>query len=732
MSENYVFRPEELLALDGDRFAIIRRLASGFTVPDIYLGTPVRERTRAVVVDHLAGTSEPDFDEFACVNGWHVELNVPLVVDDCADGALVIYRSADEQFTPAEVTLAESLGKQLALAMQANRLATESKLKAVETAIAREQEKAAQERAVELAKANDALGRSLNRLANNRNLNSFLGHVLQEALQMLDGAIAQFFIYDPEADTLMPSIAVDLHGEVLPTPGLMGNLPISEPFPATITKAWERMLNQRSPIYFDMLRDADDYWPGTLDWHRSMSHCGSICTALMIGDQPLGMLGLALQGRSDFTASEFEFFHALAQQATLAIQLTRLAEEAKRVAIAREQELAAQERAAELAKANESLRRSLRKLANERNLDAYLEHILREALQMLNGTIAQIFLYDSTTDTLTASVGVDQQGEFLPTPGLVSELPIAQPFPANLTGIWQRLLNHRGAIQLDLDRDAHDFWPGTIEWHRSRGNQAILCVPMLMGDMPLGLLGLASTECIEFTHSELEFTQALVQQATLAIQLTRLAEEAKHAAIYEERNRMASEIHDTLAQAFTGISLQLEVAKELVGQDPQTMQQILNHISQLAETGLTEARRSVWALYPPAAEYADLAQLLYDSVEQMTRNTTTTIEVNLQGTPCPLPPFIGMNLLRIGQEALTNALKHAQAQTIAIELVYESAHISLTIRDNGHGFIPPTDPLNGGFGLIGMYERCDRIGAQLSLTSQPGQGTQILVEAPLS
>ena len=102
----------------------------------------------------------------------------------------------------------------------------------------------------------------------------------------------------------------------------------------------------------------------------------------------------------------------------------------------------------------------------------------------------------------------------------------------------------------------------------------------------------------------------------------------------------------------------------------------------------------------------------------MTRNTEITVEVNIQGNSCSLPPFIGMNLLRIGQEALTNALKRAQAQRISIELTYEFDRIWLGISDDGRGFTLPTqlDSLNGGFGLVGMYERCNRIGAQLSIS----------------
>ncbi|WP_204138666.1 GAF domain-containing protein [Halomicronema sp. CCY15110] len=271
--------------------------------------------------------------------------------------------------------------------------------------------------------------------------------------------------------------------------------------------------------------------------------------------------------------------------------------------------------------------------------------------------------------------------------------------------------------------------------------KAIYCVPIRLEGQIWGFL--IFDDCRDVKQRDLSELSVLKIAANCignAIQRQRTqqalieADNAREAAILEERNRMAGEIHDTLAQAFTGISLQVEVAKPLLGQSSPAVSTILDHLQCLAETGLAEARRSVWALYPPAAEYAELAQLLYESVEYMSRNTATQIEVNVDGPPGPLPPFLGMNLLRIGQEALTNALKHAQAQTITIDLTYEDDRILLQICDDGMGFVPPRtlDPLNGGFGLVGMYERCDRIGAQLSLTSTPGQGTQILVEALLS
>jgi signal transduction histidine kinase len=192
---------------------------------------------------------------------------------------------------------------------------------------------------------------------------------------------------------------------------------------------------------------------------------------------------------------------------------------------------------------------------------------------------------------------------------------------------------------------------------------------------------------------------------------------------------MAREIHDTLAQSFTGILLQLGVAKRIVNQQPEEAWSLIERVSELAHEGLMEARRSVWALHPQASEYSELANALTRSLEQMTEHTPVCGSVCIQGTPRALPPDLGMNLLRIGQEALTNALRHAQAQTIWLELTFEADQVRLRVQDDGQGFDPQAD--SGGFGLIGMRQRADRIGGQLTITSQPGQGTEVMVMIPI-
>jgi PAS domain S-box-containing protein len=205
---------------------------------------------------------------------------------------------------------------------------------------------------------------------------------------------------------------------------------------------------------------------------------------------------------------------------------------------------------------------------------------------------------------------------------------------------------------------------------------------------------------------------------------------AEQASILEERNRMAREIHDTLAQAFTGVLLHVGSVIQMLIDDSGSAQiylERLEKIDELARIGLAEARRSVIALRPHLLEQGTLESALQRLVTQMQSTTKTTLAYESKGTVYALPTEVENHLLRIGQEALTNAIKYANASKILIELVYNNAHCLLRIKDNGQGFGIGSISSLGGFGLLGMSERAERIGAQLAIQSQPGQGTEIIV-----
>ncbi|UBF29128.1 histidine kinase [Kovacikia minuta CCNUW1] len=202
---------------------------------------------------------------------------------------------------------------------------------------------------------------------------------------------------------------------------------------------------------------------------------------------------------------------------------------------------------------------------------------------------------------------------------------------------------------------------------------------------------------------------------------------AEAASILEERNRMAREIHDTLAQAFTGILVQVGGATQVLADDREATQAHLEMIDELARTGLVEARRSVAALRPQLLEEGNLESALHHLVTQMRSTTDTALIYETQGTAYVLPTEVENNLLRMGQEALTNAIKYAHAHEIRVELVYRDSQCILRVKDDGQGFGVGSVPLGGGYGLLGMSERAERIGAHLAIQSQPGQGTEITV-----
>ena len=208
-----------------------------------------------------------------------------------------------------------------------------------------------------------------------------------------------------------------------------------------------------------------------------------------------------------------------------------------------------------------------------------------------------------------------------------------------------------------------------------------------------------------------------------------LIAQLKDATIAEERNRMAAEIHDTLAQGFTGVSVQLEAARDIVAVSPEEATKHMEQAQAIARTSLKEARRSVWALHPPELEASGLVGSIHHFLDRIAAGASTVVEFSLEGTPCPLPKGVALGLLRICQEAVVNALRHAKANKIKVQLTFKPSVIDLCVEDDGRGFDSHLRGDGKGFGLIAMRERAERIGAQLEISSEPGRGTRTTVVA---
>jgi len=392
---------------------------------------------------------------------------------------------------------------------------------------------------------------------------------------------------------------------------------------------------------------------------------------------------------------------------------------------------AQQQRAAELAKANDALKRSLTMLALEPSLDKLLGYVLQAISDSLGDRSGAVYLFDDSNDTTTLHLNYEngqlQQGGQINHPAATGHRS-----PQEWDTQYLPLLRQNQVLIHHESEFASPAYAPYRQHNAQRGIKTLLFVPLLFGEQLLGSITLRSTQHRSYTLEELELARALAHQATLAIQLTRLAARECDRAILEERNRMARDIHDSLAQAFTGIILQLEAAKRKIAvTQSEAAQNCLSRARSLAVSGLSEARRSVRALRPEALESDDLPSALRYIVEQMSWDTSVQITLQIDGAPRPIPVDVEVNLLRIGQEAITNALRHANAENIRLNLLFEPQAVHLQIRDDGQGFEPQAQLSNGGFGLIGMQERSRQIGGQLRLVSSIGQGTEAIVTVPI-
>jgi signal transduction histidine kinase len=206
----------------------------------------------------------------------------------------------------------------------------------------------------------------------------------------------------------------------------------------------------------------------------------------------------------------------------------------------------------------------------------------------------------------------------------------------------------------------------------------------------------------------------------------------RFAAISTERARLARELHDSLEQVLTGTALQLNAASETIHADPAAASEHIALARSLMRQTRTEVRRSVWDLRAQSLETHDLGQALQKAAEHLT-GTGVELQVTTSGQALRLTDVLENHLLRIGQEAVTNAVKHGKAGRILLHLDFCEDKVTMTVDDDGRGFDLDAvlGAAQGHFGLEGMRERVKRIGGTLRLESSPGSGTKLTIETPL-
>ncbi len=231
-------------------------------------------------------------------------------------------------------------------------------------------------------------------------------------------------------------------------------------------------------------------------------------------------------------------------------------------------------------------------------------------------------------------------------------------------------------------------------------------------------------------RSLIELEAALEENAGLHAQLVA---QAREAGITDERQRIAGEIHDTIAQGLTGVITQLEAASQVKG-DPAELQRRLDNATSLARESLAEARRSMRAILPAPLEGRHLPEALADEAARWSSLNRVPTEVTTTGETQGLHPEVEVTMLRVAQEALANVAKHANASRVGVTLSYMGDIVTIDVKDNGAGFVAGSGA-NGsgadpGFGLTAMRQRVERLAGTLEIESEPGGGTAVCATLP--
>jgi len=390
----------------------------------------------------------------------------------------------------------------------------------------------------------------------------------------------------------------------------------------------------------------------------------------------------------------------------------------------REREVFAQQRATELAKANEALRTFLDVLAAVPELDLFLGQVMAAITGQLEAASSALRLHHGETDTWNMEL-IFQNGRVMS--------PAEAQFPENLCSQSQSQMSFllHAVTVYRLGEPEEALISDRLPYLLSLGVKTVLTIPLISRNKPIGLLTLCFAEDREFRPEELEIARALATQASLAIELTKLAEAARQSAVLQERNRLAGEIHDSLAQSFTGVSMQLGMAREVLVSKEDDCLSYIERANDLARFGLAEARRSTLSLQPMAFQDPGLIDALRMLVERS--NIPGRLRCTFRSDILhddSVSAAVRQDLLRIAQEAISNAMRHASATTISVTLRSDPPNLILEVRDNGSGMAGEAQSTEG-FGLANMRARVQQLNGSLEIRTARGDGTTINVSVPI-
>jgi len=463
---------------------------------------------------------------------------------------------------------------------------------------------------------------------------------------------------------------------------------------------WE-VVRTGKPLFIPDVVERSDF--SKWDICRMLMAGLTACTfvPLKTAEATVGLLHLACRSRREFSGEERQLLTAIAEMAGNALHRAGIMETLEQRVVGRTQELSALYNVT--AVASESL-----------DLKTALERSLEQVLAAMRCNVGAIQL-------------LDEKGEAL-------HLAVQQGIPSDVVDQVDSVLSSNDLAGWVIAHDEPLVVPDVTT--DSRVTQAVLTmglhtyagVPMRARGQVVGVLTVFGEARQQFNVEEVALLASIGDQVGVAVENALLHKRVEQAAVMEERQRLARELHDSVTQSLYSLTLFAEAGRHLVGTNEwERVEQYLARLGETAQQALKEMRLLVYELRPLVLEQEGLVGALHQRLDTVERRAGTEVRL-LAEELIDLPAPVEEGLYRIAQEALNNALKHAAATSVTVYIRTEGEQVELEVVDNGKGFDPDTVSDRGGMGLAIMQERAERLGSTLTVVAAPGKGTRVGVK----
>jgi PAS domain S-box-containing protein len=428
-----------------------------------------------------------------------------------------------------------------------------------------------------------------------------------------------------------------------------------------------------------------------------------LCVPLRASGQILGVINVESAHRDAFSRADERLLTTFAGQLATAIEKVRLMGTLEQRVADRTEELAA-------------LYDVTAVTSEPLDLETVLEQVLERTLEVTGGKAGAIQLVDETGKNLRLAV---QKGIPLHVVPLM-DAPLADDAD------WSSRIIERGEPLIRLGGAADPRADQVV-----RGDPPLPCpcvgVPLQARGRPLGVLSVFGEEEQRFSVEEVALLASIAGHVGVAVESARLRQRAERAAVLEERERLARELHDSVTQWLYSLTLLTEGSRRLARSGRlESVDDCLADLGEISQQALREMRLLIYELRPSALEREGLVGALRQRLEAV--EGRAGVEARLYtGGEVVLPPPVEEGLYRIAGEALNNSLKHAAASLVTVHIQATDERVTLEVADNGAGFDPGAVASSGGMGLLSMRERAEKLGGTLVVISAPGQGTRVKV-----